>query len=65
MNMSILHPVERETVSAKQFLEIAKRSNNIESVHFVSPRIGDGTFGRFEIKYKSPVIRNSKNVKTR
>lgn len=55
----LLVPTKVRNVSAKQYLNEAKKSNvnnNIENVTFVPPKIGSGGYGSFQITYKTPQL---------
>lgn len=46
-------PIKQEIVSAKQFLEnVRSDRGNIESVKFIAPRLGDGSFGKYLVTYR-------------
>lgn len=46
-------PKKVEALTASQFLsQIKSDRSNIESVKYVAPKIGDGTFGEFVVTYK-------------
>lgn len=54
----IYGPVKKEAVSARDYLSLRENeSKNIKNARFVPPRIGDGSFGHFEIEYKFPKLR--------
>lgn len=56
---ALLVPKKVRNVSAKQYLNEAKKSlvsNNIENVTFVPPKIGSGSYGSFQITYKTPQL---------
>ena len=48
-----LVPVTRESLTPAEFLKVEKKKDAIKSVRFVPPRIGDGTFGRFDVEYNN------------
>jgi len=52
-----LVPISTERMSAKKFLATSKNGENIASVRFIPSRIGSRRFGRFEVTYKSPMLR--------
>lgn len=56
--MKYLRPVKKEVVSAERFLAISEQSKNIEKTRFIAPIIGKNGFGKFEITYKYPELRN-------
>lgn len=53
-----LTPVKREILSASEFLRLSQKdTHRIERSRFVPPRIGETNFGRFEVIYRTPVMR--------
>lgn len=50
-------PVTRETISAREYLNINKtQPTTIKSATFVAPRIGGKGFGAFVVEYKNPKL---------
>lgn len=50
--------VRQETVSPAEYLRISKQSPHlIARSRFVPPRIGEHSFGSFEIQYSVPLLR--------
>ena len=53
-------PVRRETVSAAEFVRIVnERPHAIARSRFEAPRLGERGFGRFEVEYTTPILRNA------
>ncbi len=51
-----LKPIQKERVSAKEYLRLCREGKkNISASRFIPPKIGDRGFGAFEITYKRPV----------
>jgi hypothetical protein len=49
--------VKKETVSPRRFLTLAKeQAGNIQRVRIISPKLGDGHFGRLRIEYKKALV---------
>lgn len=49
--------VTKESVTPADFLNIArKNSSAIKNTKFIPPRIGDNSFGHFEVEYRVPKI---------
>lgn len=46
-------PVKKEQISAEDYLGLIKLDrSNIERTDFIPPKLGDGTFGKFEVTYR-------------
>jgi hypothetical protein len=53
----MFEPVKKELISPQEYKDTALHNSNIERAQFIPPKIGDGTFGCFEVVYKTPVLR--------
>ncbi len=52
MNAIFLKPVKTERLTPNEFIKLFDAPNNIEKSRFIPPKIGDGTFGSFEVTYR-------------
>lgn len=53
----VLEPVYEQIVSAETLLSFGdERMGNIERIEFRAPKIGDDNFGKFKIRYKTPML---------
>lgn len=53
-------PVKRESVSAVEFARIVReRPHLIAHSRFEAPRLGARGFGRFDVEYTTPILRNT------
>lgn len=53
-----VEPVRREIVSASEFRRlVAVDPFNIARSRFISPKVGQKDFGRFEVEYSVPVLK--------
>ncbi|WP_044409555.1 hypothetical protein [Thiomicrospira microaerophila] len=52
----MLKPIKTERISPVEFKRLAQ-DNNISGAKFIAPQVGDGTFGSFEITYRTPVLK--------
>lgn len=54
----MLKPVKKEKVRPQDFTKVVERNlENIVSTRFVMPQIGSGSFGHFEVEYKTPLLK--------
>jgi len=54
----IQQPVRTERMGADRFVALAQRdAANIARARFIPPVVGSRHFGRFEVQYKTPVLR--------
>lgn len=61
----MLKPIYKERISATEYKHLAQDAN-IATVKFIAPQIGDGTFGSFEITYRTAVLKHvTSNAYTR
>ena len=52
MKQDIYVPVKTERVSAQEYLTIStQQKTNIAKARFIAPKVGDRSFGFFEIEY--------------
>jgi hypothetical protein len=59
MNQNILlRPIKTERLTPDQFIKTVETSKNIEKSRFIPPKIGDGTFGAFEVTYRFAELKN-------
>lgn len=57
-------PVKTERVSAQEYLTISvQQKANIAKARFIAPKVGDRTFGVFEIEYQNPILRSSSETR--
>lgn len=57
--MKLYIPRQERLLSAQEYLrEMAdsRHKNNIESVRFIPPRLGEPGYGGFRVRYKTPVL---------
>lgn len=55
--MKILIPYKERVFDARTYLdEIKNKSDNIEKVEFVPPKLGKDGYGFFRVHYKVPVL---------
>ena len=57
--MKLYIPRQERLLSAQEYLrEMAdsRRKNNIESVRFIPPRLGEPGYGGFRVRYKTSVL---------
>lgn len=55
----MLTPKFERRVSAEEYLTImrnTKSRKNIKSSRYIAPKIGSSHYGKFEVKYKTPVL---------
>ena len=58
-NMRIVKAVKSRTVGAKEFVQIIEtRYDNVESTRFVLPKIGENSFGKFEVTFRDKELIN-------
>lgn len=54
----MLKPVKKEKVRPQDFTKVVERNlENIVNTRFVIPKIGSGSFGYFEVEYKTPFLK--------
>ena len=54
-------PTLTELMRPNEFVELTQRQkDNIETCKFVPPSLGDTHFGRVQVTYKTPVLRETK-----
>lgn len=54
----LMEPVRKEVLSAKDFLRLTKETAPmIERSRFIPPRLGEDSFGEFEVVYSVPMLR--------
>jgi hypothetical protein len=57
-----LTPVRREVVSPQEYLRLTKESPHlIAKSRFVTPSVGRGDFGKFEVEYSVPLLKRAKH----
>lgn len=57
-------PVKTERVSAQEYLTISmQQRTNIAKARFIAPKIGDRTFGTFEVEYQRPILKASSETR--
>lgn len=56
---TVLIPFRERYLSAQDYLTEMRKDvqyHNIESVHFIPPKVGHLGYGVFKVKYKTPIL---------
>lgn len=54
-----LIPKKERTLSPKNYLreaDMLRDNENVESIEFIPPRIGQQGYGKFRVRYKNPIL---------
>lgn len=52
-----LVPTRERTLTANQYIQDLKvNKDNMANVEFIPPKLGSKSFGRFRVKYKTPLL---------
>ncbi len=58
-NISTYKPVKQHIYTAEEFIKIAdSKRENIESTHFIAPKIGENSFGSFKVVFRYSELMN-------